>query len=899
MALNVGTRLGPYEIVSAIGAGGMGEVYKARDTRLDRLVAIKILPEQFAADPGRDERFQREARAVAALNHAHICALHDVGEAPSLESRAASPESIRFLVMEYLEGQTLAERLLRGPLSPAELMRCAIEITDALDHAHRRGLVHRDLKPGNVMLTKSGAKLLDFGLSKLQARPDVVALSTVTPGVPLTAEGAVLGTFPYMAPEQLAGREADARSDVFAFGATLYEMATGRRAFEGETAATVIGAVLHTDPPPLSTVQPLAPPLLDRLIARCLAKDPDDRWQTARDLTLELKWIADHAAPVDAERKSAGTRLLGLNALIGVAIVTAVIVGASMRRAPAGETTASLAFTVPDGVTLTEVPSGGSVEISPDGLRVAFVASDRDGPQRLYVRAIDSFGAQALPETDGAMYPFWSPDSRFIGFFAQRKLKKIQIAAGPPQLLCDAIQPRGGTWSRDGVILFADGAGHQLSRVSSSGGAAVPIAADGLNVERYWPSFLPDGRHFVYFARPQAHGIYLAALDSTVAKLLLSGYEGASYAAPGYLLLVGGGAKGAAMGTLLAQPFDLDRYIPVGEPSPVAEQIGVYSGFGRADFSVSANGRLVFRKRQGRSTRLTWFDRRGTPVGDVPDSSEYNSPVLSADDKTVAAERFDPGTRVQKLWLIQTSRGTASRFTSESDLDLNTWPVWSPDGRWIVFASSGRGAPPNLYQKAADSTGTSELLVKSNFNSQPTDWSRDGRFIVYASLNPRTMWDLWLLPMTGVAPDRKPQPLLVSDYNEHAARFSPDGRWLAYVSDELQRNEVYVKAFSGPGAKQRVSTNGGTDPHWRADGSELFYLAADGTMMAVSVKPGASLEIGEPTRLFNFRATRQAWGYNPNFVVSRDGQRFLVTTVVEEPDTIPRIIVNWPAALRR
>ena len=903
MRLPAGVRLGPYELLGLLGAGGMGEVYKARDTRLDRTVAIKVLSEPFAADPDRRERFEREARAVAALNHPHICNLHDVGEAPSPEPSALSHESVRFLVMEYLEGQTLADRLVRGPLPAAEVMRNAVELADALDHAHRRGLVHRDLKPGNVMLTKGGTKLLDFGLSRLQTKPDLLALSTIAPGgAPLTAEGTVLGTFPYMAPEQLTGREADARSDIFGFGAMVYEMATGRRAFEGSTAATVIGAILHTDPPPVSALQPLAPSGLDRIVARCLAKDPDDRWQTARDLTFELKWSAEHAAPIDVNRPLRKNRTFGLMvtaALAILAVAAAAFTLAYVRRTPADEATASLAFSPPDGLTLAAGAQGGSVAISPNGRHLAFVATDRSGRRLLWWRQVESFAAQALPETDGAMYPFWSSDSRFIGFFAQKKLKKIQVSGGPPQMLCDALQPRGGAWSRGGVIVFASGAGHQLSRVPAGGGVATPLPADGLNVERYWPSFLPDGNHFVYFGRPQKHGIYLAALDSSPPRLLLPDYVSVAYSPPGYLLVLIGTSKGGPNSTLMAQPFDPEQLRTTGEPSPVAEQVGYYSGLGLGMFSVSENGRLVYGAER-RATQLTWFDRTGRPLGDMGESIPYTAPSFSPDEKTVAVERVDPGTQNQNLWLIETARKAALRFTSDPSLNLNIRPVWSPDGTRIVFAGAG-GAPPNLYQKTENTDGA-ELLLKSSFNSQPTDWSSDGRFVVYASLNPQTSWDLWLLPMTGPPADRKPVPFIESEDNEHLARFSPDGRWLAYVSDESLTNEVYVRTFPEAGVKLRVSANGGTDPKWRGDGRELFYSTADGRFMAVRVKPGATLEVGPPEELFKARldANASVLGYATSYAVTRDGQRFLVSTVTEESTSVPtKIVLNWPAALGR
>ena len=511
MALTVGARLGPYEIISAIGAGGMGQVYKARDTRLDRVVAIKILGEQFAGDADRRARFEREAHAVAALNHPHICHLHDVGEAPGGEASGGKAESIRFLVMEYLEGQTLEDRLVRGRLPAADVLRYAVELADALDHAHRRGLVHRDLKPGNVMLTKSGAKLLDFGISRLQARPDLTALATVTAGAgPLTAEGTVLGTYPYMAPEQLSGRDTDARSDIFAFGAMLYEMATGRRAFEGTTAATLVGAILHTDPPPVSAMQPLAPYGLDRVVSRCLAKDPDDRWQTARDLMLELKWIAEHAVPPPFDRKRDKKLALLASTAAAVAVVAVAALAftiANGRLSPAEEPIVRLPFSPPDGLTTADVSTGGAVTISPDGQRLVFVATGDDGRQLLWVRPLDSLDARPLPETDGGNFPFWSADNRTVGFFAQGKLKKIQIAGGPPQTVCDALQPRGGTWSRDDAIVFSAGAGYELYRVPAGGGVATAIPADGFNQERLRPSFLPDGRHFVLRATAAARDL--------------------------------------------------------------------------------------------------------------------------------------------------------------------------------------------------------------------------------------------------------------------------------------------------------------------------------------------------------------------------------------------------------
>ena len=897
MPLSPGVRLGAYEILRLIGAGGMGEVYRARDTRLDRIVAVKVLPEQFAADPDRRERFEREARAVAALNHPHICDLYDVGEATKPDSSTSSADTIRFLVMEHLDGQTLADRLVRGPLSFAEALRYAVEIADALDHAHQRGLIHRDLKPGNVMITKAGAKLLDFGLSKPHGL-GVPTLATVSPeDLQLTAPGILLGTFPYMAPELLEGREADARTDVFALGAIVYEMVTGRRAFQARTVAGLIGAILHTDPPPLSTLQELTPPVLERLVARCLAKGPDSRWQSARDVMLELKWI-EHEAQTDAP--SPRHRKLGfaLPAGVAVLVIASVAFTISYVRSPASvESSFRFALSAPDGLRLADVAIAGPVTISPDGRRVVFAAISPSGDQLLWVRPLDSLTAQPLTGTEGGAYPFWSPDSRSIGFFAQRKLRQVHIGGGPPQIICDALLPRGGTWSRDGVIIFSAGAGRELYRVSSQGGAVMDLPLDGFNEERYWPSFLPDGRHFLYFGRPQKFGIYVASLDSAGAKLLLSDYVSATYSPPGYLLGLRGSARGAPAGTLMAHSFDAGSLELSGEALPVVEEIQYYSGLAKGAFSVSENGTLVYSSSEKPKTQLIWFDRRGNQLGSLGGTVVYGQPSLSSDDKTVAVERVDPITHDEDLWLIDATRDVASRLTADPNIDF--MPVLAPDATRVVFASA-RGTPPNLFHKVLSGSHTDEeRLIRSTHNNQPTDWSPDGRLVVYASLNPRTQWDLWLLPMSAVDSDRKPVPLLETEFNEHLGRLSPNGRWLAYVSDESGTNEVYVRAFPKPETVRRISANGGSEPRWRGDGKELFFLAADQRLMGVIVESEAGFEIGTPAALFTIRtgSTRNN-GYDVNYTVTRDGLRFLVSAVTEDVTPLrTKIVINWPAGL--
>ena len=906
MSLAPGVRLGPYEVVRLIGTGGMGEVYKARDVRLDRTVAIKVLSEEFALDGDRRARFEREARAVAALNHPHICAVHDVGETVDIASTGG--ESIRFLVMEHLEGHTLADRLVRGPLPIEDVIRYATELADALDHAHRHGLVHRDLKPGNVMMTKTGVKLLDFGLSKLHASPDLITLATVSSDGPrLTSAGTVVGTFPYMAPEQLGGHEADARSDVFAFGAIVHEMATGRRAFEGTTAATVIGAILHTDPPPLSSFRPFTPPGLDRIVSRCLAKDPDDRWQSARDLMLELKWTAEHIEhsmsrePVGARRRKLGLMVSAVVTLLTIAVAAFAL--AYVRRAPANGATVRLAFLPPKELQQAEARFGGPVTISPDGKHLAYVATGADGKQLLWLQAMDSSSPRALIATDGAAYAFWSPDSRSIGFFAQGRLKRINIDAGPPQILSDALLPRGGAWSAAGVIVYSVGAGRELYQVAAGGGTPSPVAADGINEERHWPSFLPDGRHFLYFARRQKPGIYVASLESAETKLLASGpYMGVAYASPGYLLILKGGAMA---GTLMAQPFDASRREFTGEAVPLAEQVPFFPLFARGDFSVSQNGTLLYGTLRTQTTQLTWFDREGKKLGNVPGATGYERPVLSPDERTIAADRLDPETQSQDVWFIETGRGATSRLTTNPGLDQVG--LWSPNGKRIAIGST-RDGKLYRYLKTVDGTGYEESHPFESADGdqiqQMTDWSVDGRFFVYSSLNAKTKWDIWVEPVTRepATQDSTRGPYLHTEFNEHHGRLSPDGRWLAYASDESGKLEVYVQGFPVPGTRWRVSTDGGIEPRWRRDGKELFYQSAQGTLMAVIVKPGATFAATVPHALFKMPITIPTTLVQDQrkYLPTADGQRFLINVdLAETGPPLNTVVLNWPAALRR
>ncbi len=890
MTLPAGTRLGPYEILSPLGAGGMGEVYRARDTRLERTVAVKVLPSHLSSSPEVRQRFEREARTISQLSHPHICALYDVG----------NQDGVEYLVMEYLEGETLADRLAKGPVPLEQALRYGVEMCDALDRAHRQGIVHRDLKPGNVMLTRSGVKLLDFGLAKVIAKAaapsGVTALPTVAGSSPLTQEGTILGTFQYMAPEQLEGKEADARTDIFAFGCVLYEMATGRKAFSGTSRASLISAIMSSEPPSVSSVQPMTPPVLDRVAKTCLAKDPDDRWQSAHDVASELKWIAEGSqagapVPVVARRKH---RERIAWSLAGVSLAAALVLAVVHFRRAAIETRPTRFFVFPpEQTTLAGGPAAPQATVSPDGHYLAFGAVTSDKKTHLWVRSLDSLAPQKLPGTEGASSPFWSPDSRFIGFFAQGKLKKIDVPGGPPVTLCDAPAGNGGAWNRDGVIVFAPNREGGLARVSAAGG--IPTSATTLDRRRketahVWPQFLPDGSHFLYLVlsgQRESRGIYVDSLGSEGAKHVLKTEVRAAYAPPGYLLFV-------RQGTLMAQRFDPNRLRLTGEPVRVAEEVAYNPSNGRTTFSVSENGVLAYRSGGAGglpTTELVWFDRGGKRIESAAGPALYLRPALSPDGKRVAVERLDNRTGIDDIWLVDLARSTLSRFTFGSFNQRS--PVWSPDGGRIVFASD-RDGTSNLYQKTSSGAGSEELLFRSDTAKHSTDWSPDGRFIAYENQDPKTGLDLWLLPLFG---DRKPISFLRTEFDEGQGQFSPDGRWMAYTSDESGRREVYVQPFPASSGKWQISTAGGAYPRWRRDGKELFYIAADQRLMAVAVHADSAVQAGQPQALFEPRFS--GIPVIPHSV-SADGQRFLINTPVEEFNSAPlTVVLNWTAELKK
>ena len=888
MHLTAGTRLGPYEVLSPLGAGGMGEVYRARDSRLGRDVAIKVLPQHLRENPEIHARFEREARTISSLNHPHICTLHDVGRAPG----EAGSVDIEYLVMELIEGETLAQRIAKGPLPVPEVLRLGIQIADALDRAHRAGIVHRDFKPGNVMLTRSGAKLMDFGL----ARPTGVASAgggsgvsimhmTQSPTVasPLTADGAIVGTFLYMSPEQLEGRETDVRSDLWALGCVLYEMVTGRRAFEGKSQASLIGSIMGSEPAPIATLAPLTPPALEAVVKGLLAKDAEERIQTAHDVKLQLTWIAQAgsqsgvAAPVLARQGFRREPIAWTAAALG--LVTAAFFAWRWMAAGAEGGRDSIRFTIPIPPTISSI---SMPRVSPDGRLVAFAAQDSAGRTMVWVRPLNSLASNSLAGTEGAAAPFWSPDSRYLGFVASGKVKKVAVSGGPATVVCDAPTGSDGSWGRGDIILFDGGGADPIRRVSAAGGVA-SVAVPGDSVEQVgWPAFLPDGKHF-FFSRIGANGVSEIALgalgDTAYRRLEITGSR-VEYSPDGYLMF-------ARDRTLMAQRFDAGSMKLKDEPFPVAEDLPVANN-ALANFTVSRNGVLVYRSTGEVQNRLVWLDRTGRELSEITAPADYRGPSLSPNGDRIAVRLREASGDNLDVWVIDLARGTSTRFTFDPKPDGN--PTWSPDGSKIAWTGNV-GDSAAILIKSATGMGQQQILLKLPGGTAVLDWSRDGKYILYQQVTTSTNSDIFAVPTSGDGPI---ETVVSSPFRDYRGRFSPDGRWVVYESDESGRSEVYVVPFHGNSGKWQVSTRGGSDPCWSRDGREIFYLSPDRQLMSVPVTTGENFVPGTPQPMFRVQVEP---GPRRNvYDVSPDGKRFLFLLTAGEASTPMTVVVNWRAA---
>jgi serine/threonine protein kinase/Tol biopolymer transport system component len=894
MPLAPGTRLGAYEILSFIDEGGMGKVYRASDTRLKRDVAIKVLPESFAAEPERLARFQREAEVLASLNHLNIAHVYGLEQA----------DGVQALVMELVEGPTLADRIAQGPIQVDEALAIAKQIAEALEAAHERGIIHRDLKPANIKVRKDGTvKVLDFGLAKaIEPTSGSRASATMSPTITspaMTGVGVLLGTAAYMAPEQARGKTVDKLTDIWAFGCVLYEMLTGKRAFPGEDVSETLATVIKGEPDwnrlPANTHGAVR-----RLLRRCLQKNPHERLHDISDARLEIQeaqttpdrevTIIPTPASVHRRERVAWTLLaLATLALVALAVPATLYV---RRTVPEPVITRLDVVTPP-------TPDAFSFALSPDGRQLVFVANGEKGSQ-LWLRPLDQTTLQPLANTEGALYPFWAPDGRAVGFFADGKLKRINLTDGAVQVLADAPVPRGGTWNVEDIIVFAPATNGALMRVAARGGVATPVTqvASGQGSHR-WPQFLPDGRRFLFSMAtglPPTHGAYIGSLDGGNPTRVMSAETAAAYAAPGYLLLV-------SQGVLSAYPFDTATGTVATEPIPLAQSVGTDDGALHSAFSVSEQGVLAHRVGGGTRRQLAWLDRRGelmVALGSVDENALAN-PELAPNGQRVALNRSVEGN--VDIWLLEAGRGVPSRFTFDAGLDSGA--IWSPDGSQLVFRSTRKGSY-DLFQKPASGAVDEQALFVTPEHETPLDWSHDGHLLLYSVQNPKTASDIWALPLVG---ERKPFAVLQSTFDEIQGQLSPDGRWLAYVSNESGRYEIYIRTFPKVGGKWQVSGSGGMQPRWRPDGRELFYVAPDTRLMAVTLRlaPNADFlgAVDTPVALF---PTRLATGGNiptagaqarAQYAVAPDG-RFLLNMASDNRVTAPITIVhNWTAGLTK
>jgi Tol biopolymer transport system component len=868
----------------------MGEVYKARDTRLDRAVAVKILSTTTVASADARERFEREAKAIAQLSHPHICALYDVGEA---ESPAPSPQPLMFLVMELLDGETLAARLEKGPLPLEQTLRYGIEIGDALDKAHRHGIVHRDLKPANVMVTRSGVKLLDFGLAKAAAPlfPSSMSVVDTAAAAPqLTGQGTIAGTLQYMAPEQLEGRPADARSDIFALGVVLYEMATGKKAFTASSPLALASVILHGDPPSLTSVNAAVPAALVRIVGTCLAKDPDERWQSAHDVGLQLAAIVgerSNAAPA-VDRPKRGRSRLTPWIVAGVLLLLAF--RSWLRERPATLPAApSIRFAIPppEGGSFSDTVETVCIALSPDGSQLAYVAADATGERRVWLRTMSAVEARPLAGTEGSRTVLWSPDGRSIAFFTGDKLKRLDLPDGAPVTLSE-VPDVGvvGTWG-DGQILFAAIPGG-FFRVPTGGGPAVRTLAPDVARGEFsisWPWFLPDGRRFLYLSRHRDSSSLLMAEPGKPPKEVLSGIvSNAQYVDPGYLVY-------ARDGTLLGQRFEEASARVSGEPFPIAEPVRYFFSTGATTFATSRNGVLVYQS-HAEGGRLVWLDRSGRELGVVGEPAQHAGLRISPDGGRVLFSRSQPRIGTYDLYLFDVARGIEQRLTTDRLSEYSA--VWLPGGRATIF--SGR-LPPHLFRKDLVTGAEEELLPPPAFNTAQ-DVSPDGKTLVFIQRTPRSTFDVWKLALDG---PRTPTPLIETPFDTSNVRFSPDGRYIAFASSEQGRYEVFIAPYPVTGEKTRVSVSGGGLPRWSRDGHEFFYVTADRHFVVVPVRTTPSLVLGAPQQLFAVRGGTEwtdprATAVWSDFDVAVDGKRFLAAIPQPSNQQPLTAVLNWPQA---
>jgi Tol biopolymer transport system component len=883
----------------------MGEVWKARDTTLGRDVALKILPDHLALDSDRLARLKREAQILASLNHPNIAAIHGFQDS----------DGVQALVLELVEGPTLADRIAQGPIPVDEALPIAKQIAEALEAAHEQGIIHRDLKPANIKLRPDGTvKVLDFGLAKAlepaisAMSPNVTQSPTITSPAMMTGAGMILGTAAYMSPEQARGHAVDKRTDIWAFGCVLFEMVTGHRAFDGASATDIIASIIKTEPD-WTRLPSRASSRTRSFLRHCLQKDPKRRLHEIADARFEIDEIlaeepeaSVHGASTPAKRRGRRAALSVGAAAAVVTVAAAAVVMFNVGGTREGDQP-SYEFQVdpPDGGvfgigTITGATAVPYPALSPDGRYLAFIAIGEDRRQLLWIRPLDSKLAQPVPGSEGAAVPFWSPDSRYVGFFAGRKLKTVPVSGGPPQTLCDVIDDSGatGSWNQDNVIVFSSGTANPgISRVPASGGQ--PVAITTLNSSReetghLWPHFLPDGRHFLFFAQSrdisasEHDGVYIGSLDAEEPKRILNGAIEAYYASPGYLLF-------KRDQNLMAQPFDAGRLEPAGDAFSIADQVAGNSANGKVALSVSDAGIIAYRTGLSLIDRqITWLDRAGNRVGIVGPLGDYRALELSDDGKRLALTRLSDGSA--DIWLLDLARGVPTRLTFDPAVD--NAPVWSPDGSRVAFRSQ-RNEKTQLYQKLASGVGDDDPLPNVAGIAFTHDWSSDGRFIVYGTLGQGTGEDLWVLPLSG---DQKPFGFLTTPFSETQARLSPDGRWLAYSSNESGRIEVYVQSFPKPAGKWQISTDGGAQPRWRGDGKELYYLSST-RVMAVPITAAAGLEVGSATPLFDATFSTNPLRFGATeYDVAADGQRFIVSAFTEARNTPLTIVVNWTARLK-